>query len=153
MLYIVMRYMAEKSATASTSKDDLSKRDYEFLAAFRYSLRKFLRFSENAAEEKGLTVQQHQALLSIKGFPGRETVTVGELAERLQIKHHSAVGLVDRLAEQKLIKRTASSEDRRQVWISLTTDGLQLLRDLSLVHRDELRRLSPKLRSLLQQLD
>lgn len=145
--------MPRKPIKAPVSTDDLSKRDYEFLAAFRYSLRRFLRFSENAAEEKGLTAQQHQALLSIKGFPDRETVTVGELAERLQIKHHSAVGLVDRLEEQKLIKRTASSKDRRQVWISLTADGLQLLKDLSLVHRDELRRLSPKLRSLLQQLD
>lgn len=145
--------MPRKPIKAPVSTDDLSKRDYEFLAAFRYSLRRFLRFSENAAEGKGLTAQQHQALLSIKGFPDRETVTVGELAERLQIKHHSAVGLVDRLEEQKLIKRTASSKDRRQVWISLTADGLQLLKDLSLVHRDELRRLSPKLRSLLQQLD
>ena len=75
----------------------ITKSQYENLAAFRFALRKFLRFSEDAAGAAGLTPQQHQALLAIKGFPGRDHVTVGELAERLQIKPHSAVGLIDRL--------------------------------------------------------
>jgi DNA-binding MarR family transcriptional regulator len=76
----------------------VTKAEYETLAAFRYNLRHFLRFSESAAESTGLTSRQYQALLAIKGFPARDCITVGELAEQLQIAHHSAVGLVDRLA-------------------------------------------------------
>lgn len=144
--------MSRANSTSNPVKKDLAKKDYETLASFRYSLRRFLRFSESAAEEKGLTAQQHQALLAIQGFPGRESITVGELAERLQIKHHSAVGLVDRLEQQELIQREISTEDRRQVRLKLTGRGFQLLRDLSLVHREELRRLSPELRQLLGQL-
>ncbi|MEO6753630.1 MAG: helix-turn-helix domain-containing protein, partial [Chthoniobacteraceae bacterium] len=78
----------------------LSKSQYEVLAAFRFALRRFLRFSEDAATAAGITPQQHQALLAIKGFPARDRVTVGELAERLQIRHHSAVGLIDRLVAE-----------------------------------------------------
>lgn len=74
-----------------------SKTEYETLAEFRYALRHYLRFSKNAVETAGITLQQHQAMLSIIGYPGKEQVTIGELAERLQIRHHSAVGLVDRL--------------------------------------------------------
>ena len=73
------------------------KADYEALAAFRHALREFLDFSQEAARRAGLTPQQHQALLAIKGYPGREVVTVSELAERLLLRHHSAVGLLDRL--------------------------------------------------------
>src|SRR5579859_1886698 len=79
---------------------ELSKADYEALAEFRWSLRHFLGFSEAAARAAGITPQQHQALLAIKGFPGRDKVSVGELAERLQIEHHSAVGLADRLVRR-----------------------------------------------------
>src|SRR5512141_1167992 len=104
-------------------RQSTSKADYEILAEFRYALRRFLRFSESAAQELGLTPQQHQALLAIKGFPGRERVTIGELAERLQIRHHSAVGLANRLEAEKLIERSATSEDRRKVFISLTAHG------------------------------
>src|SRR5580658_4553073 len=85
----------------------LNKAQYETLAEFRYALRQFIHFSEEAAQAAGITPQRHQALLAIKGFPGRDSVTVGELAEQLQIAHHSAVGLVDRLAAQKLIFREA----------------------------------------------
>ncbi len=145
--------MARKYARPAVATADLSKLDYEILASFRYSLRRFLRFSEMAAGQHGLTPQQHQALLSIKGYPGRETITVGELADRLHIKHHSTVGLADRLEEQKLICRKSSNEDRRQVWLSLTERGFQLLRDLSVMHRHELRRLSPQLREMLRQLE
>lgn len=76
------------------------KSDYEALAAFRYALRQFLRFSEDAAATEGLSPQQHQALLAIKGFPGRDSVTIGELAEKLQVRHNSAIGLVDRQGER-----------------------------------------------------
>ena len=101
----------------------VSQAEYETLAAFRYALRQFLHFSDTAAEAVGLTPQQHQALLAIKGFPGRDRVTIGELAERLQIRHHSAVGLVDRLVTQKLVAREAAADDRRQVYVRLTPAG------------------------------
>src|SRR5512143_2309408 len=122
-----------------------SKADYETLAAFRYALRQFLHFSEEAAEAVGLTPQQHQALLAIRGFPGRDQVTVGELAERLQIRHHSAVGLVDRLVTQKLVARAAAENDRRQVFVALTSRGLSTLEQLAAVHRAELRRIGPQI--------
>ncbi|MBB5033111.1 MarR family winged helix-turn-helix transcriptional regulator [Prosthecobacter vanneervenii] len=130
----------------------ISKSQYESLAAFRFSLRKFLRFSEEAAGAAGLTPQQHQALLAIKGFPGRDYVTIGELAERLQIKHHSAVGLVDRLVLEKLVQRVASAEDRRCVNIRLTSRGEAVLEELSALHREQLRRIGPELSTLLQGL-
>ena len=131
------------------AKPDITKADYERLAEFRYLLRRFLIFSENAAVEAGLTAQQHQALLAIKGFPGRDHVATGELAERLGIRHHSAVGLVDRLGAKGLIYRQTSSEDRRQVLIELTPKAEGLLAKLSVTHLDELERLAPLLRILL----
>jgi len=133
--------------------DSVSKADYEVLAEFRYTLRRFLHFSEAAAAKLGLSAQQHQALLAIKGFPGREQVTVGELAERLQIRHHSAVGLADRLEVQKLIERTPGTSDRRKVYLSLTPQGLSLLESLSALHHEELQRLIPQLRSLITRID
>ena len=81
---------------------------YELLAELRHALRRFQRFSQEAARAAGLTPQQHQALLAIKGFPGRDYVSIGELAERMQLRHHSAVGLVDRLARRRLVRRVAS---------------------------------------------
>ena len=130
----------------------ISKSQYENLAAFRFALRKFLRFSEDAAGAAGLTPQQHQALLAIKGFPGRDHVTVGELAERLQIKPHSAVGLIDRLVLENLVERDASAEDRRQVHIRLTSRGEGMLQELSSLHREQLRLIGPELSALLQRL-
>ncbi|MHB8453635.1 MAG: MarR family winged helix-turn-helix transcriptional regulator [Acidiferrobacterales bacterium] len=91
----------------------VTKAEYEMLAAFRYALRQFLRFSENIVAKIGLTPQQHQAMLAVKGYPDRDTATIGELAERLQIKHNSAVGLVDRLVTQRLMVRHPASGDRR----------------------------------------
>ncbi len=130
----------------------ISKADYETLASFRYAVRQFLHFSEEVAESVGLTPQQHQALLAIRGFPGRDRVTVGELAERLQIRHHSAVGLVDRLVTQQLVTREAAENDRRQVYVALTSRGLSILEQLSAVHRAELRRIGPQINQLLTQL-
>src|SRR5215467_12307642 len=98
----------------------ISKSQYENLAAFRYALRQLLHFSEAAAHGAGITPQQHQALLAIKGFPGRDTVTVGELAERLQLRHHSAVELLDRLVDLKLVARSPSTTDRRRVHVQVT---------------------------------
>lgn len=130
----------------------LSKEGYETLAEFRYLLRRFGAFSEAEARAAGLTAQQHQALLAIKGFPGREEVTVGELAERLNSKHHSVVGLVDRLVSRDLILRRHDQEDRRRVLLTLTPKAERLLLALSLGHRDELRRLAPLLHELLQRV-
>ncbi|WP_050027468.1 MarR family transcriptional regulator [Verrucomicrobium sp. BvORR034] len=127
----------------------LTKREYETLAAFRFSLRQFLRFSEEAAKSEGITPQQHQALLALKGFPGRECAKIGELAERLQVQHHSAVGLVDRLEADGMVTREPSAEDRRQVFIHLTPRGEELLEKLASVHREQLRRIGPELRQIL----
>ena len=130
----------------------VSKEQYEALAAFRYSLRQFMRFSEEAAQRVGLTPQQHQALLAIRGFPGRERVLIGELAERLQLRHHSVVGLVDRLEAQGLVVREPDTTDRRKVYVSLTPRGSEILEQLASTHRDELRRLGPQLDTLLESL-
>jgi DNA-binding MarR family transcriptional regulator len=123
---------------------------YETLAAFRYALRKFLQFSATAAEAAGLPPQQHQALLAIKGYPGRDRVTIGELAERLQVRHHSAVGLVDRLVQRKLVRRLPASEDRRRVLVALTPAGEAVLERLSQAHVHELKQMGPELRRLLE---
>ena len=133
-------------------RETLSKTDYEALAAFRLALRKFLRFSEAAAGARGITPQQYQALLAIKGFPGRERITVRELSDQLQIKHHSAVGLVDRLAAERLVSREPSPEDRRCILVCLTTRGQQILGNLAAAHSTQLRRMSPEIRRLLQRL-
>lgn len=135
-----------------TDFSSFSKNDYQTLAEFRYALRCFLHFSENAAETVGLTLQQHQALLFVIGHPGRERITVGELAERLQIRHHSAVGLVDRLEEQGLVERIPNEEDRRQVFISLTDKGGRVLESLASIHREELRQMGPQLCTMLEQI-
>jgi len=134
------------------SPEQLSKTQYETLAAFRYSLRKFTHFSESAAQAAGVTPQQHQALLAIKGFPDRDRVTVGELAERLQLRHHSVVGLIDRLVLEKLVVRTPSLEDRRQVLIKLTGRGEKTLEKLSALHREQLKHIGPELSQLLERL-
>jgi DNA-binding MarR family transcriptional regulator len=131
----------------------LAKGDYETLAEFRYLLRQFGAFSEDAARQAGLTAQQHQALLAVKGFPGREEVTIGELAARLNLKHHSVVGLVNRLTGRGLIQRRQDESDRRKVVVALTSKAQALLLELSLTHRAELRRLAPLLQGLLQRLD
>ncbi len=127
----------------------LSPTDYTRLAEFRYLLRQFLIFSEQAADRAGLTAQQHQALLAIKGFGAAQPLTIGELASRLGIKHHSAVGLVDRLLAKSLVRRQPGAQDRRQVVLRLTSRAEQLLARLSATHRAELQRLAPLLQTLL----
>jgi DNA-binding MarR family transcriptional regulator len=135
-----------------TNMKQLSKSQYETLAAFRYALRRFLHFSEEAAHAAGITPQQHQALLAVKGFPGRDHATVGELAERLLLRHHSAVGLVDRLVADKLVSRASSAQDRRQVFVHLTLRGENVLERLSLAHREQLRRIGPELNLPLEKI-
>ena len=114
----------------------MSAADYQALAEFRYQIRRFLRFSEQAARRAGLEPAQHQLLLAVKAFAGEPSV--GDLAERLQLRHHSVVGLIDRLAECGLAGRSRAEDDRRQVRIRLTPKGEAVLRKLSIEHRSEL---------------
>ena len=116
-----------------------SQFDYRALAQFRYEIRRFLNFSEQAARDAGIEPQQHQALLAVEGLPATQRATIGVLAERLQIRHHSAVELVDRLEARGLLKRTRSHADRREVLLALTSRGAKLLTELSLSHVAELR--------------
>jgi DNA-binding MarR family transcriptional regulator len=141
--------MAERTQKGRT----LVKADYERLASIRYLVRQFAAFSEAAAETAGLKPQQHQALLAIKGFPGRDWVSIGELAERLVIRHHSAVGLADRLEARHLIRRRNDETDRRQVFLELTEEAETLLAGLSLAHQDELQRLAPLFQALLLEIE
>jgi DNA-binding MarR family transcriptional regulator len=112
----------------------LDREDYRTLSDFRYLIRRFLEFSQTAARRAGLTARQHQALLAIKGFAGDDAPSIGDLAERLRIRHHSAVELVDRLAEAGLIMRTHDPQDRRRVLLGLTPAAEGLLASLSAIH-------------------
>jgi len=132
--------------------DSLAKKDYERLAEFRWSLRQFLRFSESAARAAGISPQHHQALLAIKGFPGRDRMLLGELAERLQIKPHSAVGLANRLVAKGYVRRVRGQRDRRCVFLVLTPRGEAVLEGLSVAHHRQLRALGPQLTRLLREL-
>ena len=124
----------------------LATRDYAQLAAFRHTLRKFLRFSEMAAADVGLTSQHYQAMLVVRGCPEDLRITINDLAQQLLIKHNSAVELVDRLAEEDLVLREASPVDRRKVQLRLTGRGRQVLAKLAAMHRRELQRIGPVLR-------
>ena len=136
--------------SSNNAVERLTKADYELLAAFRYALRKFLGFSEDAAIANGVSPQQYQTLLAIEGFPGRNWVTVGELAKQMRIAHHSAVGMVDRMEGLGLLKRASSEQDRRRVQVSLTRKGNYILEKLYRIHRAELRSVGPQLAALLQ---
>jgi DNA-binding MarR family transcriptional regulator len=144
--------MRRGKAESTRAVPPMREEDYEILAAFRYSLRQFLHFSEEAARRAGVTPQQYLTLLAVRGFPGRDRVTVSELAERLQIRHHSTVGLIDRLVSQGLMVREAGNDDRRQVFVALTSLGAELLEPLAVAHRDQLQRLSPEMRQILARL-
>ena len=127
-----------------------SNSDYRALAAFRYELRKFLAFSEEAARSVGLEPQQHQLLLAVRGLPRELRPTIGVIAERLCVRHHTAVALVDKLEAHELLMRERSTEDRREVFLRLTERGETVLRDLSKLHRDQLRNVAPTMVQTLQ---
>jgi DNA-binding MarR family transcriptional regulator len=131
----------------------LSDREYRALAQFRGGLRRFLHFSEEAAREAGTTPAQHQLLLAVRGFAGPGTPVVGDLAEALQLRHHSAVELVDRAERAGLVVRTPDPDDLRRQHVALTAAGRRLLEQLSVVHRDELRRFRTQMVDLLAALD
>ena len=130
----------------------LSSAEYQELAEFRYQIRRFLNFSENAAVQEGLEPRQHQALLAIKAVPATQTCSIGDLAKSLFLQHQSTVGLVDRLELRNLVRRSASPHDGRQVILTLTAHGEEVLQRLSLTHRDELEQSAPQLSRALQAL-
>ncbi len=134
--------MRKRALKASVSP--LSKADYEALADFRYQLRRFLRFSEEVTRSRGVTVLQYLLMLQIKGFPGREWATVGELAERLQAKHHGVVSLISRCEAAGLVRRCLCESDKRRVEVRLTKKGADCLEPLARLHRAELRSLHGK---------
>ena len=116
------------------------------LAEYRYAMRRYLRFSEEAARHAGVTPQQYQLMLAIKGYPGRDYANITELAERMQLDHHSTVGLVDRTSERGLVRREQGTRDRRQVNVRLTDEGSDLLRRLVEMHRTQLDEMTDDLR-------
>ena len=128
---------------------DLSSAEYLALGQFRHQIRRFLHFSEQAAKDEGLEPQQHQLLLAIRASDDPQGPTIGQLADLLLVRHHSAVGLIDRLAERGLARRAKDAGDNRQVRVRLTAQGAAKLQRLSSVHRDELRRTGPLLVSAL----
>ena len=130
----------------------LSLHDYRALADFRYQLRRFLSFSNEAARAAGLEPRQHQLLLAVKGMPEGVEATVGTIAERLQTQHHSTVELVDRMENRGLVRRLRSAGDRRRVLVSLTARGEALLARLSAVHRAEVRSIGPRLLRALEHI-
>jgi len=129
--------------------DRLTITDYRALAEFRYQLRRFERFSERAARAVGLEPQQHQLLLAVKGMPAGVPATIGLLAERLQVQHHTAVELVDRMQARGLVRRSRAGADRRRVFVHLTRRAEAVLPRLSDTHRTELRSVAPALRRTL----
>jgi DNA-binding MarR family transcriptional regulator len=131
---------------------DLSLEEYRSLADFRYQIRQFLGFSEEQVRAAGMEPQQHQLLLAIKGLPDGAMATIGELAGRLQLKHHSTVELVNRLEKLGYVAREASEQDRRQVIVHLTHSGAGILRKLSIAHHQELEIAGPRLAKALRSI-
>ena len=130
----------------------LGKTAYRDLATFRFELRRFLIFSDAAAASAGVTNRQYQALLAIKGLPVAGRITIGELADRLQIRHHSTVGLVDRLVAKGFLNRKQDPQDRRLIRLTLTPRSEALLEKLASAHKEQLRRSGPEIEALLKRL-
>jgi DNA-binding MarR family transcriptional regulator len=131
--------------------EPLTDADYRVLARFRFALRVFLRFSENAARQAGLTPKQHQLLLVVRGFP-EGAPTISDVAEWLQLRHHSVVELVDRAVEADLLVRQTDDHDRRRQRLALTPKGIDVLRTLTATHKDELRRFRQEMAEVLREL-
>ena len=128
---------------------ELSQSDYRALAELRYHVRGFLGFSERAARAHGIEPQQHQLLLALKGLPEGRRPTIGTVAERLCVEHHTAVTLTDRLQRAGLVERARSAPDRREVLLSITPRGEDIQARLSALHRDQLQTVAPSLQRAL----
>src|ERR1700686_1624598 len=130
----------------------LTLSDYQALAEFRYQIRRFLHFSEQVVKQAGLERGQYQLMLAVKGMPAAVRPTIGELADRMQIRHHSAVELVNRLEAGGFVHRTRAQKDRREVLLALTAKGEKVLGELALHHHDELRSAGPDLVTALRRI-
>lgn len=119
----------------------LTKRDFEAISELRYQIRRFLRFSEQAVRKAGITPLQYLLLLHLRGFPGRDRATIGELAERLKAQHHGVVALVTRCEASGLVAKRTARADHRRVEVRLAPRGVRKLEALALLHRAELRAL------------
>ena len=137
----------------SLSQPPLQQQDYIALASFRYGLRKFLRFSKELLATKDLTPEQYEALLAIKSFASPAGLLVGQLSERLQVRHHSTVALTHRLVARGLVTKERSSTDRRQVSVRLAPAGLELLEAMAVVHREALRLRAPEIMAALRHIE
>ena len=138
---------------AAVTTIQLLPEDYEALASFRYAMRKFLNFSKRAlAAEAELTPEQYEALLALKAYSGPSGLTVTELSERLQVRHHTAVSLVDKLEKLELVRRIHGVADRRHVYVSLTASGSRVLSKVAVLHRREMRVRSPEMIKALLRL-
>ena len=126
--------------------------NYRAMAEFRYQIRKFLRFSEHAAREGGMEPQHYQLMLAIKGLPDNLRPRIGDIAERLQIQHHSTVELVDRLSRRGLVRRKRSDKDRREVLLELTSRGERELQEMAVHHRSAYRETAPMLVAALKRV-
>ena len=131
----------------------LTKKNYQALADFSYALRRFLAFSEKAAAQAGLTPQQYQALLAIKGARDQDELVIGDVAERLLVKHHSAVELVDRLQRNGFVTRAKDKADARRVTVKLSAKAERTIDGLAAAHLQELRGIRLVLEQLLGQFD
>jgi DNA-binding MarR family transcriptional regulator len=143
-----MNITSEPSVPAA----EFTKADYEALADFRHGLRRFLKFSKSALTRDHLTPEQFQVMLAIKGYPGKDEVSVGELANQLQIRQNSTAELVEVLVKKGLLARNPCVRDRRVVLLHLTPEGESRLAALAMPHRDELVRLAPDLEDSLRRI-
>lgn len=142
-----------QSGNCAHVNPQLLPEDYEALADFRYAMRKFLSFSKHAlAAEAGLTPEQYEALLALKAFGGPPGMTIRQLSERLQVKHHTTVSLVDKLERSRFVRRERGVEDRRTVRVSLTAAGARVLAKVAVLHRREIRVRSPEMIEALSRL-
>jgi DNA-binding MarR family transcriptional regulator len=132
---------------------DLDDADYQRLLQFRTGLRRFLHWSEQQAEKAGLTPAQHQLLLAVRGHDGERGPTIGDVAGYLLLRHHSAVGLVDRAVKAGLLERHEDPADRRVVRLRLTQRAARTLHKLSAAHLEEIQRLTPRIGDLAQDLE
>ncbi len=132
--------------------EDLEPGDYQALAEFRYRIRAFLSFSEHTARSVGLEPQQHQLMLVVKGFGRDGRLTISELADKMKLRHHSTVELVNRAEKSGLVARTRAQHDRRHVFVSLTPHGETMLQELTVYHLEELRSSGPALVRALSKL-
>lgn len=148
-MHVRLRRMSERSAGSR----DLDDADYQRLLQFRTGLRRFLHWSEQQATAAGLTATQHQLLLAIRGHADPRGPMVGDVAAALLLRHHSAVGLVDRAADAGLVIRHQDEDDHRVVRLRLTSRGSQVLRQLTALHLEELSRLGPQLRPIWEGLE